>query len=403
MSDMKTIQISLLSILLYTMPALYAQQTGTVEGRLVNLTDPSIVPAGVELEVLSLGGGMSIIKSGKTDASGKFRIDGLPEDQRLMVRANYKGANYHVQLTFKAGAAKIDLGIYEPTTSMKGIEIEADRMAFQVTGDQLKLLETVTINNKTNPPKTFTSPEGNFRVSKAPGLLEPPQMRVTAPGSSMPLVQSALESADGSSYYSLYPLRPGVTTFEVQQLLPYRNKGYTYVKRFYQDVRTMDIGVIPQDVALSGSGLSKIQTDPQRNFSVYSSTPVKAGTEVAWSFSGGTAVPETPAAPETTTGQPEVTTMQNAVGRNTLIIGPLLMMGLVLVLWFAFNRPQEGTAGASDYRVRQIRQEREQLLNSIVELDRRYETQSLEKEEFLRQREESKRRLRRISLLLKKQ
>ena len=42
-------------------------------------------------------------------------------------------------------------------------------MAFQMVGDQLKSLETVTFNNKTKPPRTFMNPEGNFRFSKASG------------------------------------------------------------------------------------------------------------------------------------------------------------------------------------------------------------------------------------------
>ncbi len=397
---MKKIGIPVILALLAFLPAAYPQNKGIAEGRLINLTDPAMIPRGVELEVIELGGGMSIIKSATTDASGKFRIEGLPEDQRLMIRADYKGANYHGQLTFSAGKASVEIGVYEPTTSMKDINVEAVHMAFQVMGDQLKSLETVTFNNRTKPPRTFTRPDGNFRISKPDGILEPPQIRVTAPGSSMPLVQSALESSDGKSYYSLYPLRPGSTTFEVQELLPYPNRSYTYVKRFYQDVESIDVGVIPQDMVLSGKGLSKIQADPQKNFSVYMSAPVKAGTEEVWQFSGGTAVQET-ASPDTA-GEPEVSTMPNAVGGNAMIIGPLLLMGFVLVLWYAFNRFENGRRGTADFQLRHLKDRREQLLNSMADLDHRHEAGLLGEEEFLRQREEGKRRLRRISLLLKK-
>jgi hypothetical protein len=396
---MKKIPITTFLLCLLLLPAAYPQQKGIAEGRLINLTDPSIIPRNVDLEVIELGGGMSIIKSATSDASGKFRIEGLPTDQRLMIRANYKGANYHSQMAFADGKAKVELGVYESTTSMKDIQIESVSIAFQVIGDQLKSLETVTFNNKTKPPKTFASPEGNFRVSKPRGILEPPSLRVTAPGSSMPLVQSALESADGKSYYSLYPLRPGTTTFEIQQLLPYANKRYTFVKRFYQDVAKLDIGVLPQDVVLSGTGLSKIQGDTQRSFAVYSSVPVKAGAEVVWEFSGGTPVPEPePAAAE---AEPQVTPMPNAVGRNAMILGPLLLMGLVLVLWYAYARPKNGSRDASDFRQKKLRERRDLLLNAIADLDRRYEERSLEEQEYRKQREENKRQLRRISLLLK--
>ncbi len=398
---MKKTSFAILLFLVALLPA-QAQQNGVLEGKVINKTDPAIVARNVELEVLELGGGMSVIRSARTDASGKFHIEGLPQDQRLMIRANYKGANYHSQAEFSGGRANVDIAVYEPTTSMKDIEIGDVTIAFQLIGNQLKVLETVTINNKTNPPRTYSNPEGSFRISKPPGILEPPRLRVTSPGSSMPLVQSALESPDGKSYYSQYPLRPGVTRFEVQQLLPYTNNSYTYVKTFYQDVKSLNIGVIPQDMALSGKGLTKIQTDTQRNFTVYASAPVKAGSEVIWDFSGGTPVqeaaePESSAAPG---GGAEVTAMPNIIGRHAMIIGPMLLMGFILILWYGYNRSQ--TASASDFHIQKIKENREQLLESIVSLERQYESGGISEQEYSKQREDSKRRLRRISLLLKK-
>ena len=151
-------------------------------------------------------------------------MDGLPESGRLMIRVSYKDVNYHRQFNLGAnGRSTVEIEVYEPTTSMKDIEAGESRMAFQMVGDQVRSLESVTFNNKTKPPRTFMNPEGNFRFSKPPGIVEPPEVRVTAPGSAMPLVQAPLESPDGQSYYSLYPLRPGVTSFEVQQVLPYSN------------------------------------------------------------------------------------------------------------------------------------------------------------------------------------
>jgi hypothetical protein len=399
---MKTPPCFFLLIWLAILPAAYSQPNGIVEGRLINRTDPTIIARGATVEVIELGGGMSIVKAATTDASAKFRIEGLPENQRLMIRVNYKEANYHGQLSFNSsGKAYVEIEVYEPTVSMKEIPVEGIQMAFQMVGNQLRSMETITFINKTRPPRTFTSPEGNFRISKPPGIVEPPQIRVTAPGSSMPLVQPALESADGKSYYSLYPLRPGVTTFEVQQILPYANRSYTYTRRFYQDAGPIDIGVIPQDLTLSGRGLSKIETNTQNNFAVYRSAPIKAGSEIVWTFSGGTPV-SGPESSETAGSNSTVTAMPGSVGRNALIIGPLLLLGFILVLWYAFSRSQNGSREAGGTHIRQLKELSEQLINSVAELDHRYEVRSIGRQEFQEQREESKRRLRRISLLLKK-
>jgi hypothetical protein len=395
---MKILRFSLILIGLIIPLSVYPQTKGVVEGRLVNGTNPSIMARSVELDVIGLGSGMSIIRTATTDSSGHFRIEGLPENQELLIRANYLGANYHSPINISStGKASLEIEIFEPTDSMKDIQVEGAQIAFQMVGDQLKAVATLQFNNKTKPPRTFVSPEGSFRVSKPPGILEPPLMRATASGASKPLVQSALESADGKSYYSQYPLRPGVTTFEVQELLPYTNRDYRYVTKFYQDIAELKIGVIPQDLFVSGTGLSKIEANPQKNYAVYASAPIKAGSELIWTFSGGTPVSESQTTD--TAEEASVQPMPNDIERNALIIGPLLLMVFVLVLWYAFNRSQDRLP--ADASSPKLRSRREQLLNSIAALDHRFETQSMGRQEFQKEREASTRELRKITQQLK--
>jgi hypothetical protein len=398
---MKILKFPLILFWLAVMPAAYAQAKGVVEGRLINRTDSSIVARGVDLEVMGLGGSMSTIRTAITDPAGRFRIEGLPENLELVIRANYKGANYHGQVRFNpAGEAFVEIEVYESTDSMKDIQVEGAQLVFEMAGDQLKAVQTVIFNNKTNPPRTYINPKGSFRFSKPPGLLKPPLMSVTASGSSMPLVQPAKESADGQSYYSLYPLRPGVSTFEVQEVLPYTNQSYTYGGRFYQDVDSLKIGVIPHDLAVSGKGLSKRETNVQKNFTVYATPPVKAGAELAWTFSGGTPVSESES--QEAAGDSTIQTVPTEIMRNALIIGPLLLMAFVLALWHAFNRSQNESQPVVNLHTRPLNERRDRLLNSIAEIDHRYETHSGGRQEFLKQRAKYKRELHQISLLLKK-
>jgi len=378
-----------------------AQQNGVVEGRVINGTDPAIIPAGVPLEVVSLSGGMGIIRSAETDAGGRFRIEGLPVDQMLMVRAIYRDTNYHKQFTFdNSGRADIEIEVFEATTSMDGIAVEEYQMVFQAEGSHLQMLDTVLIRNGTIPAKTFMDPEGNFRFSKAPDILSLPQIRFTAPGASLPVVQSVLESPDGQSYYSLYPLRPGKTSVEVFQTVPYENRKYTYLKRFYYPVPSIQIGVIPMDMEVLGRGLTKVQTDPDKNIAVYRSEPVEAGTEVQWIFSGGTPV----TAQDTSAPEPEsgIRPAPNAVARNAMVVGPLLLMGFILVLWYANNRAGDDIPATAASQKRQLLKRREALLDHLADLDRKYAARSTDQRDYLRQREEGKRMLRRITLLLKK-
>jgi hypothetical protein len=378
-----------------------AQQKGVVEGRLVDKTNPAAVTGKVELEVVGLSGGMSILRSATTDASGKFRIDGLPLNEPLMIRANYQGANYHARLNLdSSGTAKVEIEVYQSTGSTEGVQVEGNQIAFEATGDQLKVLETISFRNKTNPPRTYVNAAGTIRFSKPAGILEPPKIRVTAPGSSMPIIQSALESPDGQSYYSQYPIRPGVTNVEIQQILPYSNRSYTYTKKFYQDVPSLTLGVVPRDMALSGQGLTRVETSPDKNFGVYTAPPVKAGSEVVWSFSGGTPVQETEAAGNE--GDSRIMPVSTAIGNNALLIGPLLLAGLVLVLWYAFNHLSGSRPDPVAMRIRNLGDLRNQELDRIVALDQKYEAKELSRQEYVKEREGGKRQLRRMFLLMKK-
>jgi hypothetical protein len=151
---------------------------------------------------------------------------------------------------------------------------------------------------------------------------------------------------------------------------------------------------------LSGTGLSKIRTDPENNIAVYQSAPVEAGTEVEWIFSGGTPVAEQESS--SATAGSSIQSVPNDIGRNAGIIGSLMLMGFILVLWYAFNRTGSDSAASAGSSKRQLKERREVLLNSLADLDSLHETGSIGQKEYQRQREDGKRMLRRIYLLLKK-
>jgi len=399
LSMRRPVAFLLIVLMRCAVPALWAQGSGVVEGRVVNGTDARIAAAGVDLDVIGLGGGMTVLKSAVTDPSGRFRIEGLPTGPPLMIRANYQSVNYHSRFSLDAsGKASVEVEVFEATTSMKDIRVEGVRLGFQLDGDHLRAVETYSFVNETKPKKTFSSNRGSFRFTKPAGIAEPPRLSAQGPGAPMPLTQTPLESADGQSYYSLYALRPGTTTFELDYVLPYHDRTYTYRKNFYQDVDFFQIGVIPQDVAVTGEGLKRIQVDVAKNFAVYTGGPLKAGSEMAVTFAGGTPT----AAGESSEGsaEPRIRPMPTSVGRYTPIVGPLLLMVFIVVLWYAYNNIP--AKQPKDSRTRELRQKHEQLLQFVASLDQKYENKEMERREYHRLRAHAKSQLRRISLLLGK-
>ncbi|HSW39315.1 MAG TPA: carboxypeptidase-like regulatory domain-containing protein [Acidobacteriota bacterium] len=397
---MKSLFIALILFCLLFSPCIFAQSTGIVEGRLVNRTNPAIIPGGVELEALELDGGMNIVKTAVTAGDGTFRFEGLAVSRPLMIRVTYKGVNFHVRPDFDStGKAQVELVVYEPGASRDDIHVESNTIVFQMEGVVLRSLETVALNNKSNPPAVFIHPEGVFRTSKPDGILEPPVLRILAPDATMPVTQPVMESNDGMSYYSPYPLKPGITSFEIRQAVPYTGEGYTHAGRFYMAADSVEIGVIPYDMELHGEGLTKIESNPQENFSVYRSPPIEAGKEFVWTFSGGTPVTRA-AEPAATAQRSTIKPLPGTIGRNAMVILPLLLMGFVLFLWHASNVLRKNSEESDRYRIRKLEEHRDRLLDLIARADHRHETGTVGPDEYRQQREELKGRLCRLYRLL---
>jgi hypothetical protein len=92
--------------------------------------------------------------------------------------------------------------------------------------------------------------------------------------------------------------------------------------------------------------------------------------------------------------------MPNAIGRNALIVGPFVLIAFIAVLWYATSQMPGDTSKSRDPLFKTLRERRDQLLNHMADLDHRLEFQAMDRGEHNRQREQGKRQLRRIAMIL---
>jgi hypothetical protein len=90
------------------------------------------------------------------------------------------------------------------------------------------------------------------------------------------------------------------------------------------------------------------------------------------------------------------------VGQNLLLIGPLVLMALVVVLWYAHNTVMAGAPKGQDSRTRALKARRDALVELIARLDEEHEKGALARGDYQRRREPAKRQLRRVFMLLGK-
>src|ERR1700680_4283924 len=85
------------AVLLLLMAA--AARAGTVSGVVHNGTNANKAAAGVDVLLIQLQGGMSVVASTKTDADGRYHIDNPGIGQGpMLIRAVYRGVFFHQAL-----------------------------------------------------------------------------------------------------------------------------------------------------------------------------------------------------------------------------------------------------------------------------------------------------------------
>src|SRR5207253_4474790 len=106
-----------------------ASQAGTVHGTVNNGTT-SKPGASVEVILIQLQGGMQPIANTKSYAAGQFTFDNPNIGaQPMLVRAVYKGVNFHQPLP--PGKDAVGVEVFEPTGDAKTISVPSHVVVFQ--------------------------------------------------------------------------------------------------------------------------------------------------------------------------------------------------------------------------------------------------------------------------------
>ena len=174
-----------------------ASLAATVHGTVNNGTTGKPA-AGVEVILLQLQGGMQPVANTKSDSSGQFTFD-HPNigAQPMLVRAAYKGVNFHQPLP--PGKDNITIDVFEPSGDAKLITVPSHVVIFQPTGDKLLVGEEYGVKNDSQPPQAYFKVAGNFEAALPLGA-ELKQIAASGP-SGMPVVQAPIDK--GNDKYAI--------------------------------------------------------------------------------------------------------------------------------------------------------------------------------------------------------
>src|ERR1700674_405146 len=285
----------LVSVLALLLLASAAAQAGTVSGVVHNGTNNNKVTAGVDVLLIQLQGGMSVVASTKTDADGRFHFDNPGIGQGpMLIRAVYRGVFFHQPLT--PGTSTVDVTIYEPTTNPAAIQVPLRLLVFQPNGDKLMVGEEYSIQNNSNPPAAYFKQDGNFEFTIPQGA-EIDQVSTFGP-SGMPVRQGTIDKGKGR-YAISYAFQPGQNGVRISYIVPYTGNHAQIRESSTYDAQRVLL-VIPPTMQVASTGFNAAGTE--QGYNVFSKESLKAGSGFDVTVSG-TAPPPAEASASSTSDQ----------------------------------------------------------------------------------------------------
>jgi hypothetical protein len=260
----------LFGVVAFLLLASAAAQAGTVTGVVHNGTNGNKAAAGVDVLLIQLQGGMSIVANTKTDSDGRYHFDhpGIGQGP-MLIRAVYRGVFFHQPLT--PGTSTVDVTIYEPTTNPAAIEVPLRLLVFQPNNDKLMVGEEYSIQNNSNPPAAYFKQDGNFEFTIPQGA-ELDQVSTFGP-SGMPVRQGTIDKGKGR-YAIAYAFQPGQNGVRISYILPYAGNHAQFRESSTYDAQRVLL-VIPPTMQVASAGFNSAGTE--QGFNVFSKESMKTG------------------------------------------------------------------------------------------------------------------------------
>jgi len=213
------------AILLLTSLVSAQTLTGTVKNSTTN--KPA---AGDEVVLLKLGQGMEEAGRTKTDAQGHFTFKLDDTQSPHLVRAIHQDVTYHRMAP--PGTTSVDLEVFDVGKKIDGIEVVADILRVENAQGQIEIVREFGVQNTSKPPRTQMNERNlEFYIPDGAHIIEDSGSATTENGN--PLKTAPVPEGEKNRYSFIFPLRPGLTRFEVAYQLAYTGSANLDPKSVY--------------------------------------------------------------------------------------------------------------------------------------------------------------------------
>jgi hypothetical protein len=266
-----------LAILLLSSFATAQTLTGTVKNSTTG--KPA---AGDEIVLLKLSQGMEEAGRTKTDALGHFSFKLDDAQSPHLVRAIHQAVTYHRMAP--PGTTSVELEVFDVGKKIEGVAVVADVMRVQAQQGQIEIQRAFAVQNTSKPPRTQMDERNlEFYVPDGAKIIEGSAM--TAGG--QPITSAPVPEGEKNRYAFIFPLRPGITQFEVAYQLPYSGSANLDPKSIYPLEHF--VAILPKGMqfnAGAAAGFSPMDDPNQPDSNVQVASNTKVGQNLAFKVSG---------------------------------------------------------------------------------------------------------------------
>jgi hypothetical protein len=253
--------------------------TGTVKNSTTG--KPAV---GDEVVLLKLGQGMEEGGRTKTDSKGQFSFKLDDAQSPHLVRAIHQEVTYHRMAP--PGTTSVELQVYDVAKKVDGISVVADVVRAQVEQGQLEIVRELDVQNGSKPPRTQMN-ERNLEFYIPEGAQLIPDFATATTENGNPLKSAPVPEGEKNRYSFIFPLRPGLTRFEVAYALPYTGSANLDPKSVYPLEHF--VVMVPKSIqftaaASAGFKLINYPNEPDATVEVASNTT--PGQNLAFKISG---------------------------------------------------------------------------------------------------------------------
>jgi hypothetical protein len=258
--------------------------TGTVKNSTTG--KPS---AGDEVAVFTLDQGMKESGHTTTDPLGhfSFKLDGAVNGSQTphLVRVIHQGVTYHRVAPPKTTSVAIE--VYDVAKKVNGIGVIADIMRIQASRGQIAVTRDFGVRNTSNPPRTQMNDRSlEFYIPEDAHIIE--NSGTAIPENGAPLQSAPVSEGEKNRYSFIFPLRPGLTHFEVTYLIPYSGRANLDPRSIYPLEHFLVL--LPKSMqfkaAAASAGFKVVQSPTVPNATAQVASNTTNGQNLAFNVSG---------------------------------------------------------------------------------------------------------------------